>query len=201
MAKVALNKSSLKQQRDLLGLYQRYLPSLDLKRRQLLTEYKKAQQQAAAADQKLEDLKASIAGVLALLGGSSLDLSGLVTMESVVIEEENIVGTKLPVARDVTFKVTEYSTLAKPFWVDSLAKNLQAMATLQVHRQVAIRRLTLLNQAVRRTTQRVNLFDKVLIPTAQKNIKRIQLAIAEGERAAVVRSKISKRKREQMAGS
>ena len=49
MAKVAINKSSLKQQRDRLTLFRRFLPSLDLKRQQLLTEQKKAQQQLADA--------------------------------------------------------------------------------------------------------------------------------------------------------
>ena len=62
-------------------------------------------------------------------------------------------------------------------------------------------RVARLGQAVRRTTQRVNLFDKVLIPTAQGNIKRIQVAMADAERAAVVRSKISKGKREQAAAT
>ena len=56
-------------------------------------------------------------------------------------------------------------------------------------------RLELLDEAVRTITQRVNLFDKVLIPRAQANIKRIRIFLADGERAAVVRAKIAKAKR------
>ncbi|MEM6429093.1 MAG: V-type ATP synthase subunit D, partial [Deinococcota bacterium] len=48
--------------------------------------------------------------------------------------------------------------------------------------------------AVKRTTQRVNLFDKVLIPNAQETIRRIQIFLADADRAAVVRAKLAKQK-------
>jgi V/A-type H+-transporting ATPase subunit D len=45
----------------------------------------------------------------------------------------------------------------------------------------------------------VNLFDKILIPTAKKNIQKIQIYLADAERAAVVRSKLTKRMRQRLA--
>lgn len=194
MAKLAVNKSSLKKFRDKLRLYQRFLPSLDLKRQQLLTELKKAQQELGDSELRIASLTDSLANILAPLGGSRTELAGLVTIESVVIKEENIVGAKLPVAREVKFKTADYSTLAKPFWVDFLVEHLQQMCVLRVHLQVNRERVKQLEQAVRRITQRVNLFEKILIPTAQDSIKRIQIGLAEDERSAVVRSKIAKRK-------
>ena len=194
MAKLATNKSSLKRQRDQLTFFQRFLPSLDLKRQQLLTEQKKAQQQLAEAEREIEVLTQSLTGLLEPLGAYQMDLSGLVTIDSVVIEEENIVGAHLPVAREVRFKTAEYSTLAKPFWVDFLVEYLQRMATMRVHLQVRRERVARLFQQVRRITQRVNLFEKVLIPRAKENIKRIQIGLGEQERSAVVRSKIAKKK-------
>ena len=53
-----------------------------------------------------------------------------------------------------------------------------------------------LNDAVRRITQRVNLFEKVLIPQAEENIQRIRIFLSDAERTAVVRSKIAKAKRQ-----
>jgi V/A-type H+-transporting ATPase subunit D len=194
MAKLATNKSSLKRQRDQLTLFRRFLPSLDLKRQQLLTEQKKAQQQLAEAERQIEALTQSLTGLMEPLGAYQMDLFGLVTIDSVVIEEENIVGAHLPVAREVKFKTAEYSTLAKPFWVDFLVEYLQRMATMRVHLQVRRERVARLFQQVRRITQRVNLFEKVLIPRARENIKRIQIGLGEQERSAVVRSKIAKKK-------
>ena len=133
-------------------------------------------------------------GLLEPLGAYDIDLCGLVSIDSVVIEEENLVGARLPVAREVRFKTAPYSMLAKPFWVDFLVERLQQMATLRVHLQVRRERVRRLHQQVRRITQRVNLFEKVLIPDAKENIKRIQIGLGEQERSAVVRSKIAKRK-------
>ena len=194
MAKVAINKSSLAHQRSQLRLFQRFLPSLDLKRQQLLTEQKKAQRQLAEAETEIGNLARSLPGLMKPLGAYEIDLSGLVTIDSVVIEEENIVGAKLPVARRVKFKTAPYSLLAKPFWVDFLVEFLQQMCTMRVHLQVLQERVARLNQQARRITQRVNLFEKVLIPRAKESIKRIQVGLGEQERTAVVRSKIAKAK-------
>ena len=198
MAKVAINKSSLAQQRKQLQLFQRFLPSLDLKRQQLLTEQKEAQRQLAEIEQRVHELVRSQTGLLESLGAYEIDLRGLVTIESVVIEEENVVGAKLPVAREVKFKTAPYSMLAKPFWVDFLVEYLQQTCKLRVYLQVHRERVARLNLQVRRITQRVNLFEKVLIPRAQQNIKRIQIGVGEQERTAVVRSKITKKKRATM---
>ena len=194
MAKVALNKSSLAQQRNQLKLFQRFLPSLDLKRQQLLTEQKKAQQQLAEAETEIKELTDSLTGLMEPLGAYAIELTGLVTIDSVVVDEENIVGARLPIAREVKFKTAPYSMLAKPFWVDFLVEYLQRMCTMRVHLQVRQERVKRLNQQVRRITQRVNLFEKVLIPRAQENIKRIRIGLGEEERSAVVRSKIAKKK-------
>ena len=75
-----------------------------------------------------------------------------------------------------------------------LVEYLQKMATMRVNLQVHRERVARLHQQVRRITQRVNLFEKVLIPRAKGNIKRIRIGLGEEERSAVVRSKIAKRK-------
>jgi V/A-type H+-transporting ATPase subunit D len=194
MTNVAINKSSLATERNQLRLFQRFLPSLDLKRQQLLTEQKQSQRQLVEAENEIDELTGSLTGLMEPLGACEIDLTGLVTIDSVVIDEENIVGARLPVAREVKFKTASYSMLAKPFWVDFFVEYMQRICTLRVHLQINRERDRRLKQQVRKITQRVNLFDKVLIPRAQENIKRIQIGLSEQERTAVVRSKIAKRK-------
>ena len=75
------------------------------------------------------------------------------------------------------------------------------MLELCIQEQVLVRRLTLLTTAVNTITQRVNLFDKVLIPRTTANIKRIRINLSDEEMAAVVRSKIAKRNRAEMVAS
>ncbi len=194
---LALNKTSLKQQRDQLAMFRRFLPSLDLKRQQLLGALKQSREELLAAQAEVERYADSLDDLYPLLGSSaieSLDLSSLVRVKTVRVEEENVVGAKLPVAREVVCEVAPYSTLATPFWLDELIENLRRMAELHVLVEVARIRVERLEVASRKITQRVNLFEKVLIPQAQGNIKRIQVSLSDEERAAVVRSKIAKKK-------
>ncbi len=196
METLSLNKSSLKVERDRLKTFQRFLPSLDLKRQQLMVEFKHAQRVLEATREEINELMASLEGLLELLGATTMDLSNYVKVRAVVIDEENMVGVRLPVLRDVECGVEEYSTLAKPFWVDTLVEYLQKMSTLRIREQVEQERVSRLDEAVRKITQRVNLFEKVLIPTAQKNIHRICIYLGDAERAGVVRSKLVKAKRQ-----
>jgi len=199
MAKLNLSKSGLQKQRDELRLYQRLLPSLDLKRMQLSAELKRARQQLAEAEAEVEKLNQRIAEQLPMLANREIDVSGLVRVESFQVEEENLVGVKLPALVEVKCNVVPYSMLAKPHWVDVLVDQLKQMVEQKTRVQVAAERVRLLEQAERRITQRVNLFDKILIPTAKKNIQKIQIYLADAERAAVVRSKITKRMRQRLA--
>ena len=194
---LALNKSSLKLQRDQLKMFRRFLPSLDLKRQQLLAALKIARNELAETERQVEERYGRIAELYPLLGSSTMgrvDLSSLVRVASVQIDEENMLGTRLPVAREVDFEVADYSTLVTPFWVDLLVENLKELAELRVHQQVRQERVKQLNYAARRITQRVNLFEKVLIPRAFESIRRIVIFLSDQERAAVVRSKIAKEK-------
>jgi V/A-type H+-transporting ATPase subunit D len=195
MATVALSKSSLQQQRDRLRLFERFLPSLELKRQQLTAEYKKALQVLAEAEQGAAQASRSLPALLPVLGSVRMQLSGLIHIRRVEVAEEDVLGLRLPTLRAVEFDTAAYSLLATPFWLDDLVTCLQDVATYRLRVQVYRERVARMQGAVRRVTQRVNLFEKVLIPNAKQNIARIQIFLSDIERAAVVTSKIAKGKR------
>jgi len=196
MAKLRLSKNSLQQQQQQLKLFQRLLPSLDLKRRQLTVEAQKARAEHKAALAATEALDTHIGGELPMLADESLDLSGLVKMTGYRVGVQNVVGTRLPILEHVEFSVADYSRLATPAWVDILVQRLKDGAEARVRARVAEERVQTLNHAVRRITQRVNLFEKILIPTAKENIQRIRIYLGDAERAAVVTSKLAKSKQQ-----
>lgn len=201
MAKVAMNKGALQKQREQLRLYRRVLPSLDLRRRQLTTEAARVREELAQTEAELVRLSAGIAAQLPMLANQDIEVSGLVQIESVHLGEENVVGVKLPLLTELRCTIRDYSLLAKPHWVDVLVDRLQDIAKLRLQMRVAAERVRLLDHAVRRTTQRVNLFDKILIPQAEQTIQRIQIVLGDAERAAIVRSKLAKvRGQESRAG-
>ena len=195
MATLSLNKSSLQQQRGKLGLFERFLPSLDLKRQQLTAEYKKSMQILAEAEQGAGKASRSLTGLLPILGSATMKLSGLVRIRRVDIGEEDVLGVRLPALKAVEFVTADYSLLATPFWIDDLITCLKEVATYRIRLHVYRERAARMHSAVRRITQRVNLFDKVLIPNAKRDIARIQIFLSDVGRAAVVTSKIAKGKR------
>ncbi len=198
MAKLKLSKNALQQQQQQLKLYRKLLPSLDLKRRQLTVEAQRARAERDAAVAAAETLDAQIGQELPMLADPELNLTGLVQMTGYRVVEQNVVGTRLPMLEHVEFRVAEVSRLGTPAWVDILVQRLKDAAEARVRSQIAGQRVEILQQAVRRITQRVNLFEKILIPTAQKNIQRIRIFLGDTERAAVVTSKLAKAK--QVAG-
>lgn len=199
MARIALSKSAQQRERQNLQMYQRFLPSLDLKRRQLMGEQTRAQEALSQAQIQVASLMSDIAGNIPMLANQGIDLEALVGIDSVQLGEENVVGVRLPVLEKVNTRVRDYSLMAKPHWVDAVADRLVQFLELKIQIQAHVERVRLLDHAIRRTTQRVNLFAKVLIPGARRHIKRIQIFLADTERAAVVRSKIAKRRNAQMA--
>ncbi|MEJ2456508.1 MAG: V-type ATP synthase subunit D [Candidatus Thiodiazotropha sp.] len=201
MARLALSKSSLSVQNRRLKTFERYLPSLDLKRRQLIAERAKAARAIGVTEREIAALREQVESGLPMGSNEEVNIENLVRIAHLDLGEENVMGVRLPFVSTIELKQADYALLAKPEWVDNFAWRMQEMLRLRVRIQVERRRLALLDEAVRTITQRVNLFDKVLIPQARDNIRRIRIFLADGERAAVVRAKIAKGKRAREAAA
>jgi V/A-type H+-transporting ATPase subunit D len=195
MARLSLSKSALHHQTRQLKTYQRFLPSLDLKRKQLIAERMKAREAIAATAAQLADLHQGIGEGMPMLADHHVGLDALVTLEKIELGEENLLGTRLPVLHQVQLQPRPYAMLARPHWVDRVQSQLMEAIELRLLIQVQQKRLERLEQAVQKITQRVNLFDKVLIPQTRENIRKIGIFLADNERAAVVRAKIAKSRR------
>ena len=192
---LALNKTTLKRQRDQAKLYRRFLPSLELKRQQLQAAWRKSKTELAEIQAEVRRVSDELQSLYPLIGGSTIDIAEMahwVRVAEVEVETENVVGTAVPKLGELHLEVDDYSRLVMPFWVDSLVDALKQMVQLRVRVEIAQKRTEVLGAALRRVTQRVNLFDKVLIPRAEENIRRIVIFLSDQERAAVVRSKIAK---------
>ena len=199
MARLQLNKSSLAREQTQLKSYERFLPSLDLKRQQLMAERVRAREEVDRLEQKVQALVRQVGEKLPMLAQQGVALDGLVKLKDYKVKEVNVVGVKLPDLDRIEVAVRPYSVLAKPHWVDAAALLLHDVIEARVRVKIAEERVRIFERAVATITQRVNLFEKVLIPRAKANIKRIRIYLSDEQMQAVVRSKISKRKHAQEA--
>jgi V/A-type H+-transporting ATPase subunit D len=192
MARLPLNQTSLHSQSRRLAAYERFLPSVDLKRRQLIAERNQAIQMLAERRAQHQAVLDRVSEELPMLGAATLKLTGLVRVADVHLVQENLMGVRLPALRRVRCEQRPYALLASPQWLDRLVDYLMDAMELDLQCRVDAERLRLLEDAVRKSTQRFNLFDKVLIPRTRANIRQIRLFLADQSTAAVVRAKIAK---------
>jgi V/A-type H+/Na+-transporting ATPase subunit D len=192
MARLSLSKSTLTQLTRQLKTYQNFLPSLDLKRRQLLAEQEKARRELRELTDRQETLHPMVEKQIPMLGYTHVDVRGIVRVTKTEIVDENVMGIHLPVLSGLEIKVSEYPFLGKPHWVDRLVQLLKQAMEIRINRRVMERRLELLASAAKVISQRVNLFEKVLIPKTKADVQRIRVYLSDSERASIVRAKIAK---------
>ncbi len=196
---IKLTKNELKKQKDDLKQFQRYLPTLQLKKQQLQSVImgirKELEQKEAERIQMIGDLDDWVA-VFAEneIFDEELKLDKLVQPDNVITKDENIAGVTIPSFEELTFKDINYDVDDYPLWVDTAVFKLREIARLDALVSTLRKQTELLEAELRTTSQRVNLFEKVKIPEAKENIRVIQVYLGDQQTAAVVRGKISKKK-------
>lgn len=194
MASVKLTKNELKAQKDLLKMYQRYLPTLTLKKQQLQMEIYAIRAQANAVRSAREALEQGFGEWIAVFSEREAFPQGAVSVRSIRVGEGNIAGVAIPTFEGAEFSRGDYDLYGTPLWVDLAANHMEKALELDLKAQVLDEQVRLLDAELRATAQRVNLFEKVKIPETQENIRRISIYLADQQVNAVVRSKIAKRK-------
>lgn len=194
---VKLTKNELKAQKDALKRFERYLPTLQLKKQQLQSVMLQLSAQLDALEARRNAAIDGLDDWVAVFSENQTlprKLDTLVEPESVICGEENIAGVIVPVFRALKFREIDYDPGDFPLWVDTAVVKLQEIAGLDAEAKTLRRRAELLEQELRVTSQRVNLFEKVKIPEAKENIRVIGIYLGDQQTAAVVRGKIAKNK-------
>lgn len=196
---VKLTKNEQKKQKDQLKQYERYLPTLQLKKQQLQVVIRQIEAELVQYKEKQAELVRSAQDWIGVFGENSVfdadkQLDKLVQPDKIVRRQGNIAGVVIPVFQDLTFKDIDYSVEDYPLWVDKAVYLLRDSARIDAMMATLRIQVELLGKELRTTSQRVNLFEKVKIPETKENIRRIGIYIGDQQTAAVVRGKIAKKK-------
>jgi V/A-type H+-transporting ATPase subunit D len=193
MAKIRLTKNELKKQKDNLKRFTRYLPTLELKKKQLLAEIRKIQGEMDRLQNKINETDGEVAK-WADVFAEDIDLLNYIQMKEIETEHGNIAGIDIPVFKDVKFEETEYDLFNTPLWVDAGIEVSKAQMKRRAYFQIAKKQQEIIREELRVTIQRIKLFEEVKIPESQENIRIIQIFLGDQQTAEVVRGKIAKAK-------
>ena len=198
---IKLTKNELKKQKENLKQFERYLPTLQLKKQQLQSVIMKIRTELEEKEDERKKMIGDLDDWVAVFAENEhfveeKRLEQLVQPDKVITGEENIAGVTVPSFKELTFQEISYDVDDYPLWVDTAVFKLRDIATLDAIVSTLQKQVDLLDAELRTTSQRVNLFEKVKIPEAKENIRVIQVYLGDQQTAAVVRGKISKKKLE-----
>ena len=196
--KIKYTRTELKRQRDALDRFQRYLPTLKLKQQQVQASILQTREkfremwEAADATAKIivvcEGLFNSVAG---------LNFKKLAEPEKINTTTHSIAGVYVPRFENIVFSRADYSLFGTAPWVDRALADLRCLNRQKAELDILQECLDLLEAELKKVMQRVNLFEKVMIPNTIENIRRIRIALGDQMTAGVARAKIAKAKLEQ----
>lgn len=185
--KFQYNKTSLQQQEKQLKMRERTLPTIKSKESALRVEVKKTKQEAEALEEKLEQGIRSFQYMVALW--NEFDTS-LIRVKDVKLSTKKIAGVVVPVLDQIDFDVKPFSLFNSPSWFSEGLNLLKVLATTGIEAEFLGLKLEFLEYARKKTTQKVNLFEKVQIPRYKDAIRKIKRYLEDEESLSKAAQKI-----------
>ena len=192
MAKIKLTKNELKKQKDSLKMFQRYLPTLMLKKQQLQGEIRLTEMRIKELHKEKELLDESFKVWIGVFGETGIFTPHILRITSLKTSQGNIAGVAIPIFEGAEFSIAPYDLARTPLWLDSAVEKVKQAMLLDLEAQIVEEQRKRLDRELRITTQRVNLFEKIKIPETRSHIKKIQVYLGDQQTSAVVRGKIAK---------
>lgn len=198
MAEIKLTKNELRAQQNRLNQLNKYLPTLQLKKAMLQIEVNEARVEIVKCEEDFQRAHEEMQHYAPLLTEKiAINVRDGAKVSKVSKRYENIAGIEVPYFESIAFEDFSYSLFDTPPWVDSVIIGLRGLAESQVKIKIAEEKKAALEKELRMVSIRVNLFEKILIPRAQANIKKIKVFLGDQQLAAVSQAKVAKAKIEE----
>ncbi|HKK60647.1 MAG TPA: V-type ATP synthase subunit D [Salinivirga sp.] len=191
--KFQYNKTSQQTLKKQLAIRERALPTLKNKESALRVEVKKAKKKAEELDEKVNEKRKELDDMMRLWGEFDHDL---VRIKDVQLASKKIAGVLTPVLENIEFEVSDYNMFEAPGWFPQGISILEQIANIAIEREVFIRKMELLDFARKKTTQKVNLYEKVQIPGYQDAIRKIKRFLEDEENLSKAAQKIVKNRQQ-----
>ena len=193
--KFQYNKTSLNNLNKQLKVRERALPTLKNKESALRAEVKRAKDKAKELEELLTQKMGDFDYMVSLWGEFE---HNLIRVKDVKLDIIKIAGVRIPVLEDIIFEVKDFSLFARPFWYPTGVEILKELASVGIESIFFSEKMRLLDHARKKTTQKVNLYEKVQIPGYEDAIMKIKRFMEDEENLAKSSMKIVKNRQQNM---
>ena len=192
--KFQYNKTSLNNLGKQLKVRQKALPTLQNKESALRIEVRKAKDYS---DKLVADLNASMQQYDYLAALWNEFEPSLISITDVDLITAKVAGVKVPELKDIHYEIHEFNAFAKPAWYADGVKILKELTRLGIESEVYQYKCRILDYQRKKTTQKVNLYQKVQIPGYKEAIRKIKRYMEDEENLSKASSKIVKERHAQ----
>ena len=192
--KFQYNKTSLTELGKQLKVRQRALPTLQNKESAMRLEVRKAKDESARLVESLEKALKDYDYLAALWNEFQ---PGLIAITDVDLYTKKVAGVKTPALGEIHYEIKPFNAFVKPAWYADGVRILQELSRLGIESEVYLEKARILDYNRKKTTQKVNLYEKVQIPGYQEAIRKIKRYMEDEENLSKASSKIVKNRHAQ----
>ncbi|HNS78973.1 MAG TPA: V-type ATP synthase subunit D [Syntrophorhabdus sp.] len=191
--RIRLNKVSLREQKQKMAMYERFLPALEARKQQLIMQLAVIRTNILVQRELMETMLADIRSWASLYWDVGKILRYYIAIREIRCVSRNVAGLKIREFKEVIFDDPGYSLFRTPFSFDTILKKTRDAISLREGIKILEEQEQVLLEGFRKTSQRINLYEKRLIPQCREAIRRISVYLQDQQAAAVGVAKVAKR--------
>lgn len=191
--RIRLNKISLREQKQKKAMYERFLPALEVRKQQLLLQLAMVRDNIRKEQVNLEKVLEEIRTWASLYWNMEQMLKYFISIREVRSTWRNVAGLKVREFLEVVYEDPGYSLFVTPYSFDTVLAKSRAAIALREKIAILKEQERILGEGFRKTSQRINLYEKRLIPFCQDSIRKISVYLQDQQAAAVGVAKVAKR--------
>lgn len=190
--KIQYNKSAIQQYKKQLEIREKALPTLQSKETALRMEVKKSKQALESKQKQVEEEMKKLEN----MDRFWVEFPELIQIKNAEVKIRNIAGVRIPLLASVNYEVADYALFSQPAWIPTGVDILKKIIRLRVEIKITERQFQILNLARKKTTQKVNLYEKVQIPQYQNAMRMVKRFLEDKENLSKAAQKLVKKRHE-----
>lgn len=165
------------------------MPTLKNKESALRFEVKRAK---SRSDELVHKLESSLKAYESMSGLWNEFRPDLIKVRDVILETVKVAGVKTPSLKEIIYEEAPFNIFAEPLWYSDGIQILKDLSSLGIESEIFLEKMRLLDFSRKKTTQKVNIYEKVQIPGYQEAILKIKRFMEDEENLSKASQKIVK---------